>query len=68
MEPKYAWGNTDYLIHGVLCALAGKEIPFPWEKGGGIDGIETEPLPLDQFKDWYENSTFEEVKEWREIQ
>lgn len=70
MEPSLSWSNTDYLIHAVLCALAGKEIEYPWEKKktSGIDGIETESLPLDQFIDWYENSTFEEVKEWREIQ
>lgn len=68
IEPRYSWTSLEYLIHGILCSLAGKEIPFPWEKAGGIDGLETESLPLDQFKDWYENSTWKEVDDWQAIQ
>lgn len=34
--------------------------------GGGIEGIETESVPLDQFRDWYENTEFKEVEGWQE--
>lgn len=69
-EPRLQWTQTDYLLHGIMSIAAGKEIPFPWEgKKHGIEGIETESLPLDQFIEWYEKSNWKEVEEWhKEIQ
>lgn len=67
IDERYSYTNTDYLLHGVMCALAGKEIPFPWDKESGIDGIETEGLPLDQFINWYENTEWKEVDDWQAI-
>lgn len=60
----YTYG--EYLLHSIMSMLAGKEIPFPWDKKKtGIEGIETEAVPLDEFIDWYTNTSFKEVDEWR---
>lgn len=67
IDPKLGWTNKEYMLHGIMCALAGSQIPFPWDKETGIDGLDTESVPLDQFRDWYENTEWKEVEEWREI-
>lgn len=67
MEPSCRWTAQEYLLHGLLCAVTGKEIPYPWDKKGGLDGIETEGLPLDEFREWYENTQWKEGAEWQEI-
>lgn len=66
IEPGCRWTQTDYLLHGLICMQAGKEIPFPWEKKCGIEGIETESVTLDEFRDWYENTEWREVEEWHQ--
>lgn len=66
IDPRCSWTAAEYMLHGLLTALAGKELPYPWEaKKGGIDGIETEPLPLEEFKEWYENTSWKEVENWQ---
>ena len=70
LEPGCRWTQQDYLLHGLMCMQAGKVIPFPWERSkGGIDGVDTEAVPLDEFREWYEKTEWKEVEEWhREIQ
>lgn len=65
VDQRASWSSSDYMLHGILQALVGKEIPFPWsKKKSGIEGIETESLPLDEFIEWYENSNWKEVDGW----
>lgn len=49
-----------------LVQAVSKDFPQEERNGGGIEGIQTESLPLDQFKDWYEGSKFKEVEGWQE--
>lgn len=49
-----------------LWRAVGKDHPQQARKGGGIEGIETESLPADQFKEWYEGSKWKEVEGWQE--
>lgn len=66
IDSRASWAASDYMLHGIMQMLAGKEIPYPWtKKKSGIDGIETESLPIDKFKDWYENSKWKEVDSWQ---
>lgn len=65
LEPACRWTQTEYLLHGLLCFMAGKEIPLPWEKEKhGIEGVATESVTLDEFREWYENTQWREVEEW----
>lgn len=66
LDKRLTYGNVEYMLHAIMTGMAGKEIPFPWEKAkSGIDGVETESLPLDEFKDWYENTSWREVDNWQ---
>lgn len=65
--PEMRWSDQEFMLHGVLAALVGKEIPYPWtskSNGNGI-GVETKAVPIDQFKDWYEKSNWKEVEDWQ---
>ena len=64
IHPLAGWTNAEILLHGIWQSICGKEIPFPWDKSGEV--IETEGLPLDEFKDWYENTQWKEVESWRQ--
>lgn len=70
IDGRFAWTNGDFLLHGIAQMLAGKEIPYPWDnkKNVGIEGIDTEGLPLDEFQDWYMNNDWKEVDDWQVIQ
>lgn len=65
IDPRFGWTNQEHMLHGIMCGLAGKEIPYPWDKSGGIDGLDTQGLPLDEFRDWYENNNWKEVEGWQ---
>lgn len=65
IDGRLAWGTSDFLLHGIAQMLAGKELPFPWDEKSGIDGVETEAVPLDEFRDWYENNEWKEVEGWQ---
>lgn len=66
LDPRATYTVEEYLLHTILSAVAGKEIPYPWEgKKKGIEGIETESVPLDEFIDWYENTSWKEVDNWQ---
>ena len=68
--PATQYTYTDYLLHAIIRAITGEEIPYPWaKKKSGIEGIDTEALPFDEFLDWYNNTNWKEDEEWqREIQ
>lgn len=69
IDERTAWATTDYLLHGIAQMLAGKEIPYPWDKKkSGIEGIEAEGLPLDEFQAWYGQNEWKEVDGWQVIQ
>lgn len=66
VDPSTVWTDAEYFLHGIVQMLAGKEIPYPWEKSKtGIDGVDTEAVPLDEFYDWYTNSKWKEVEGWQ---
>lgn len=54
--------TTENMVHALLVGIVGGG------KQKGMDGIETESVPLDEFIDWYENTKWKEVEEWQEIQ
>lgn len=69
IDERASWTASEYMLHGIMQMLAGKEIDYPWtKKKSGMDGIETESLPLDQFEDWYKNTQWKEVDDWQVIQ
>lgn len=69
VDERATYTRTEYMLHAIMCGLVGKAIPYPWDKQCGIDGIETEAVPLDEFREWYETTKWKEVEEWhREIQ
>lgn len=65
IDKRASWTHVDYMLHAIVQALAGKELPYPWEKKNSLDGIETEGLPLDEFEEWYGSNNWEEVDNWR---
>lgn len=66
IDQRTTWNTTDYMLHGIAQMLAGKEIPYPWDKKeNAIDGIESEGLPLDEFQKWYAQTDWKEVDEWQ---
>ena len=67
LDERATYTRTEHMLHSIMGAMVGKAIPYPWEKSGGIDGIETESVPLDEFREWYEQTKWKEVDEWQEI-
>lgn len=41
INPAAGWGITDYKLHEIACMLAGRVLPFPWDR----KEAEYEPLP-----------------------
>ena len=68
IDERATYTRSEYMLHAIMCGLVGKAIPYPWEKKRGIDGIETEAVPLDEFREWYEHTNWKEAGEWQEIQ
>lgn len=62
LDPRAQWTVTDYMLHGILTALTGKEIPYPWsKKETGIEGVGA-GMPVDEFREWYEKTNWKEVE------
>lgn len=66
IDKRLSWGNESHILHGIAQMLAGKEIPYPWDKkASGIDGVDVEGLPLDEFQAWYGQNEWKEVDGWQ---
>ena len=72
LNPMMGFSPAEHYLHLLLSAIAGQEIPYPWEKdvktdkaieldesSGGLP--EFEGLPHDEFMAWYN-------QEWREVE
>lgn len=68
IDERATYSRCEYMLHAIMCGLVGKAIPYPWERKGGMDGIDTEAVPLEEFREWYEQTNWKEVDEWQEIQ
>lgn len=51
--------TTESIVHALLVGLTGNE------KERGIEGVETESVPLDEFIEWYENTNWKEAESWQ---
>ena len=65
IDPRNTWGHEAHLLHAVLCALAGKELPYPWEKA--ISGLDNESMDVSEFLEWYYGTKWKD-EEWQAIQ
>ena len=58
VNPACAWTYANYQLHAILCAIAGKQLPYPWDEGSADGNAETETIQLAGF------ATTEEFDAW----
>lgn len=58
IDPKYSWTATDYRLFDIMCWLAGKRLPYPWEKQETLP--EFGSMPAEDIDAWL-------AQDWRDV-
>ena len=61
IHPGNLWGTTDHLLWALMQMLAGKELPFPWEKPKETTLPEFGAIPVSEMDSWLN-------QEWTEVE